>query len=162
MPICLSKQSKFATNSPISFIFDFLSRHMSLDHNKTLRHKKISRFSFGEKNSFCLGLLARDIANHSYAQNTSLTQVLNPLSILKTLLQYAVIRLLQCDISWVEENLNWPLKRLFQLHSFVRPGTCFSKVPVTFRARKSCLVFVVFAFKIKISIILELMQWNCK
>ena len=139
MPICLSKQSKFATNSPTSIIFNFWSRDMSLDHNKTLRHKKISRFSFGEKNSFCLGLLARDIANHSYTQNTPLTQVSNPLSILKTLLQYRLIKLLQCDISWVEETLNWPLKRRFQLHSFVRPGACFSKVPVTFRARKAVL-----------------------
>ena len=139
MPICLFKQSKFATNSLISFIFNFWSRDMSLDHNETLRHKKISRFFFGEKNSFCLGLLARGIANHSYVQNTPLTQVLNPLSILKTLLQYGVITLLQCNISWVEENLNWPLKRRFQLHSFVRPVACFSKVPVTFRARKAVL-----------------------
>ena len=38
-------------------------------HNKTLRHKKTSRFFF---------LLAREIANHSYAQNTPLTQALNP------------------------------------------------------------------------------------
>ena len=33
MPICLSKQSNFTTNSPISFIFNFWSRDMSRDHN---------------------------------------------------------------------------------------------------------------------------------
>ena len=32
MLICLSKQSKFATNSPISFIFNVWSRDMSCDH----------------------------------------------------------------------------------------------------------------------------------
>ena len=78
MPICLSKKSKFATNSPISLIFNFWSRDMSRDQklkmrdigelvaNETLRHKKTSRFTFGE-NIIILGLLARDIANHSYA-----------------------------------------------------------------------------------------------
>ena len=79
MPICLSKKSKFATNSPISLIFNFWSRDMSRDHNETLRHKKTSRFTFGE-NIIILALLARDIANHSYAENTPLTQALNPLS----------------------------------------------------------------------------------
>ena len=33
MPICLSKQSKFAIISPITFIFSFWSRDMSRDHN---------------------------------------------------------------------------------------------------------------------------------
>ena len=55
------------TISPISFIF-----------NQTFRHKKTSRFPFGELHSV-LGLLARDIFNHSYAPNNPLTQVLNPL-----------------------------------------------------------------------------------
>ena len=55
------------TISPISFIF-----------NQTFRHKKTSRFPFG-KLHFVLGLLARDIFNHSYAPNKPLTQVLNPL-----------------------------------------------------------------------------------
>ena len=77
--ICLSKLSKFATNSPNSFIFNFWLREMSRDHNETLRHKKTSRFTFGEKFIlFCL--LAIDIANHSYAQNTLLLQALDPLS----------------------------------------------------------------------------------
>ena len=77
--ICLSKLSKFATNSLNSFIFNFWLREMSRDHNETLRHKKTSRFTFGEKFIlFCL--LAIDIANHSYAQNTPLSQALNPLS----------------------------------------------------------------------------------
>ena len=77
--ICLSKLSKFATNSPNSFIFNFWLREMSRDHNETLRHKKTSRFTFGEKLIlFCL--LAIDIANHSYAQNTPLLQALDPLS----------------------------------------------------------------------------------
>ena len=77
--ICLSKLSKFATNSPNSLIFNFWLREMSRDHNETLRHKKTSRFTFGEKFIlFCL--LAIDIANHSYAQNTPLSQALDPLS----------------------------------------------------------------------------------
>ena len=77
--ICLSKLSKFATNSPNSFIFNFWLREMSRDHNETLRHKKTSRFTFGERFIlFCL--LAIDIANHSYAQNTPLLQALDPLS----------------------------------------------------------------------------------
>ena len=77
--ICLSKLSKFATNSPNSFIFNFWLREMSRDHNETLRHKKTSRFTFGEKLIlFCL--LAIDIANDSYAQNTPLLQALDPLS----------------------------------------------------------------------------------
>ena len=53
---------------------------MSRDHNQTLRHKKTSRFSFWGKIHFVLGLLARDFGNHSYSQNTPLTQALNPLS----------------------------------------------------------------------------------
>ena len=77
--ICLSKLSKFATNSPNSFIFNFWLRDMSRDHNETLTHKKTWRFTFGGKFIlFCL--LAIDIANHSYAQNTPLLQALNPLS----------------------------------------------------------------------------------
>ena len=81
--ICLSKLSKFATNSPNSFIFNFWLREMSRDHNETLRHKKTSRFTFGEKLIlFCL--LAIDIANHSYAQNTPLLQALDPLSLHKS------------------------------------------------------------------------------
>ena len=56
---------------------------MSRDHNETLRHKKTSRFTFGEKFIlFCL--LAIDIANHSYAQNTPLLQALDPLSLHKS------------------------------------------------------------------------------
>ena len=41
----LFKQNKFATNWPISFIFNSLSRDMSSDHNLTLRHKRTSRFT---------------------------------------------------------------------------------------------------------------------
>ena len=77
--ICLSKLSKFATNSPNSFIFNFWLREMSRDHNETLRHKKTSRFTCGEK-FILFFLLAIDIANHSYAQNTPLLQALDPLS----------------------------------------------------------------------------------
>ena len=33
----------------ISFIFNFWSQDMSRDHNYTLRHKKTSRFTCGEK-----------------------------------------------------------------------------------------------------------------
>ena len=63
MPLCLSQQSKFATNSPISFIFNFWPRDKSRFHNKTSRHKKTSRFTFEEKIHFVLGLLATDIAS---------------------------------------------------------------------------------------------------
>ena len=63
MPLCLSQQSKFATNSPISFIFNFWPRDKSRFHNKTSRHKKTSRFTFEEKIHFGLGLLATDIAS---------------------------------------------------------------------------------------------------
>ena len=63
-------------NSPISFIFNFWSRDKSRFHNKTSRHKKTSRFTFEEKIHFILGLLARDIASHSYgfAKNFAVTQ----------------------------------------------------------------------------------------
>ena len=47
--ICLPKQSKFATNSPDFFLFNFWLRDMSRDHNETLRHKKTSRFTFQGK-----------------------------------------------------------------------------------------------------------------
>ena len=67
-PSYLSKQSKFATNSPISFIFNFWSRD-----------KKIE---FWGKVHFVLGLLARDIDIQWYAQNIPLSQALNPLSLL--------------------------------------------------------------------------------
>ena len=36
-----------------------------------------------------------------------------------------------------------------------RPGPCFSKVPVTFRAPKSCFMLAVFAFTNKVSIIFD-------
>ena len=49
MPIYLTKQRKCATNLPISFVFNFWSHDMSHDHNQTLRHKKTSRFTSGEK-----------------------------------------------------------------------------------------------------------------
>ena len=49
MAIYLTKQRKCATNLPISFVFNFWSRDMSHDHNQTLRHKKTSRFTSGEK-----------------------------------------------------------------------------------------------------------------
>ena len=65
----VSKQSNFATNSPISFIFNF----WSLDHNLTFRHTNTSRFTLG-KVQFVPGLLAGNIANYAYAQSTSLTQ----------------------------------------------------------------------------------------
>ena len=72
MPICLSKQSKtvkqskFATNSPVFFIF------------KIKAQERLKIYFWG-KFHFVLGLLARDIASHSYAQNIPLIQALNPL-----------------------------------------------------------------------------------
>ena len=47
-----------------------------------IKRKKTSRFTIRENNHFVLGLLARDIASHSYAQNTPLTQALNPMRII--------------------------------------------------------------------------------
>ena len=66
MPICLSTQSKFAANSPVFFIFNV----------KVQENLKI--YFCWEIHLF-LGLLARDIASHSYAQNTPLIRALNPL-----------------------------------------------------------------------------------
>ena len=40
-------------------------------------------------------------------------------------------------------------------------GASFSKVPLTFRAQKVVSCSVVFAFKIKVSIILKIIQCNC-
>ena len=58
---------------------------MSRDHNLTLRHKKTSRFTFGEKsNLFSLGLLAGNIANyaicseHIFDPITSISFASNP------------------------------------------------------------------------------------
>ena len=49
MPIYLiSEQSRFVTNSPVSFIFNFWSRDMSLDYDETLKHNEISRLTFVE------------------------------------------------------------------------------------------------------------------
>ena len=45
-------------------------------HVALIKRKKTSRFTIGENNHFVLGLLVRDIANHSYAQNTPLTQAM--------------------------------------------------------------------------------------
>ena len=67
MLICLFKQSKFA---PFRQFPSF-----SIKRSGT---RKPQDFLLG-KNSFCSGLLARDISNHSYAPNKPLTQVLNPL-----------------------------------------------------------------------------------
>ena len=39
----------------------------------------------------------------------------------------------------------------------------FSRVPITFRGRKAVLcLLAVFAFKIKVSLILKMIQWNCQ
>ena len=62
----ISKERKLANNSTISFIFNFWSHNMVQAH-------------FWGKKHFVLGLLVRDIANHSYVPNTPLTQALNPL-----------------------------------------------------------------------------------
>ena len=78
MPIYLSKKSRFANNSPISFIFNFWSRVASPWLNvKAQENRKI--YLWG-KLYFLLGLLVWVIANLSYAQNTPLTQALNLLS----------------------------------------------------------------------------------
>ena len=52
---------------------------MSRDHNYTSRYKETSRLIFIGKIHLFLGILARDIANQSYAPNTLSTQALNPL-----------------------------------------------------------------------------------
>ena len=62
MTICLSKQSTFASKSPVSSIFNSWSR----DHIKL----QGTSFSLRKKFSFVLGFLAKDIPNHSFVQNT--------------------------------------------------------------------------------------------
>ena len=54
-------------------------------HVTLIKRKKTSRFTIGENNHFVLGLLVRDIANHSYAQNTPLTQAWTPWELLEVL-----------------------------------------------------------------------------
>ena len=73
MLICLSKQSKFAT---IQFLVIWHVKWPWLNF-KAQENLKIY---FWPKIHFFLDLLARDIANHSYAPNTTLTQALNVLS----------------------------------------------------------------------------------
>ena len=68
MPIFFFYQTK--QNSPAIRQFPSFSIFGRVTVIKRLRHKKTSRFTFGEKIHFVLGLLARDIANHSYAPNT--------------------------------------------------------------------------------------------
>ena len=52
-----------------------VTRDLSRDPNQIFRHKRPSRFTFGENFIFfiVLGLLARDIANQSYTPKTLLT-----------------------------------------------------------------------------------------
>ena len=64
-PIYLSKQSKFAINLPIPFIFDFWSRDMSCDRNLNLKAQEALKNYFWGKIHIVLGLLARDVANQS-------------------------------------------------------------------------------------------------
>ena len=45
---------------------------------------------------------------------------------------------------------SWPVSDYTVHENQIEPWACFSKVPVTFRARKA-VVFVVFAYKIKVS-----------
>ena len=53
----------------------------------------------------------------------------------------------------------WPFSKQETLLYF--PGARFSKVSIVFRVRKlSAFMFTVFAFKIKLSIILKVTQWN--
>ena len=51
----------------------------SRDHNLNVKAQENLKIYFWGKVHFVLGLLARDIANYSFAQDTSLTQALNPL-----------------------------------------------------------------------------------
>ena len=51
-------------------------------HVTLIKGKKTSRFTVVENNHFVRGLPVRDIANHSYAQNTPLTQAWNPMRII--------------------------------------------------------------------------------
>ena len=53
---------------------------MSPGHNLTLKKAQRNiKIYFWRKIQFVLGLLARDIANHSYAPNTPLSQAFKPL-----------------------------------------------------------------------------------
>ena len=58
---------------PTFEIFGHVTCHMTII-------KRLGTRKPGEKIHFVLGLLARDIANHSYAPNKPLTRALNPLS----------------------------------------------------------------------------------
>ena len=44
---------------------------------------------------------------------------------------------------------------------YLEPGTPFSKIPVTFSVRKAAFFsFAVFAFRIKVTMIWRMIQWN--
>ena len=106
MPICLSETSKFATNSPISFIY----------WSKVKAQENLKIYLWG-KPHFVLGLLARDIA-----QNIPLTQALNPLSSSKQILFYRKHSLGAPDVftgslhsyvvKWPSFNVYWKRERL--------------------------------------------------
>ena len=101
MPICLSEKHKFATNSPISSIWRL--------NVKAQENFKI--YLWG-KLHFVLGLLARDIANHSYAQNIPLTQALKPLSSCEQILFYRKHSLGVPDVFTVPAQLRREMTKL--------------------------------------------------
>ena len=53
-----------------------------------------------------------------------------------------------------------PMSTISLLASLCDPGVCLSNVSITLIGPKSCFMFAVFAFKIKVSIILKMIPWN--
>ena len=81
---------------------------------------------FWGKVNFVLGLLARDIANYSYAQNTSLTQALNPLrpnslkniskKTFKKKLKGALLYILKTEDNYIDNDKNMAkLKKILRI-----------------------------------------------
>ena len=61
--------------------FKLLDNQELLDNqDASVKAQENLKIYFWANIHFVLGLLARDIANHPYTPNTSLTQALNPLS----------------------------------------------------------------------------------
>ena len=53
-----------------------------------------------------------------------------------------------------------PMSTISLLASLCDQGVCLSNVSITLIGPKSCFMFAVFAFKIKVSIILKMIPWN--
>ena len=86
-------------------------------HVALIKRKKTSRFTIGENNHFVLGLLVRDIANHSYAQNTPLTQAWNPMRIMGSAPPGYKFCFYCTFIFWVINTKEWSREKTQTLNS---------------------------------------------